>query len=267
MKKIENITLGTDPEVFLVNKEEKIISSIGIIKGCKDEPSPIGNDCSIQTDNILTEYCIPPCTTPEEMYNSIQYCFSYTNKEVAERNLKVKVLASATVDDDQLNNDQARMFGCSPDFNVWTQSINQPPNNKTNLRSCGGHLHIGYSNPDEVTSEEIIRALDLFLGVPSMQLDKDTERRKLYGKAGAFRFKDYGVEYRVLSNFWINNINNIEWVFEQVNRAVEFLNNGNSALADKDDIVRAINDNDKKAQEHLIQKYGLVTEIKVKEYN
>ncbi len=267
MKKIENITLGTDPEVFLNDKKGKIISSIGIIEGTKNEPSPIGNGCHIQTDNILTEYCIPPCSTPEEMYNYIQYCFDYTNKKVEEKGLSVKVLASADINPDQLNSDEAKLFGCSPDFNVWLQNINLPPDNNTNLRSCGGHIHIGYSNPNEVTSEEIIRALDLFLGVPSMQIDKDTERRKLYGKAGAFRFKDYGVEYRVLSNFWISDINNIGWVFEQVNRAVEFLNKGNSALTDKDDIVKAINNNDKEAQEHLIQKYNLVTEIKIKEYN
>jgi hypothetical protein len=34
--------------------------------------------------------------------------------------------------------------------------------------------------------------------------DKDTERRKLYGKPGAFRPKPYGCEYRVLSNAWVD---------------------------------------------------------------
>ncbi len=260
---VKNVKVGTDPEVFLVNKEGKIISSVGIIEGTKDQPKSIGNDCHIQTDNILTEYCIPPCTMAEEMFNHLRYCFEHTNQKVKDKGLEVRVLASAFIDGDQLTTDQAKEFGCSPDLNVWEQRTNDSPNTNTNLRSCGGHIHIGYDKPNEVTSEQIIRALDLFLGVPSMSLDKDTERRKLYGKAGAFRFKEYGCEYRVLSNFWINDIKHIQWVFDQIDRAVEFLNSGGSADDEMKFIVAAINDNDKDAQDYLVQKYDLVTEINV----
>ncbi len=260
---IKNVKLGTDPEVFLANKEGKIISSVGIIEGTKNEPKSIGNSCSIQTDNILTEYCVPPCTMPEEMFNNLRYCFDHTNNLVKDKGLEVKILASALIDDDQLTTDQAKEFGCSPDLNAWEQKTNKSPDTNTNLRSCGGHLHIGYDNPNEITSEQIIMALDLFLGVPSMNIDKDTERRKLYGKAGAFRFKEYGCEYRVLSNFWIGNIKNIQWVFDQVNRAVEFLNSGKSADSEVEHIVKAINENNKEAQDYLIQKYDLVTEVNI----
>ena len=45
--------------------------------------------------------------------------------------------------------------------------------------------------------------LDVYLGLDSLTYDKDVERRELYGKAGAFRPKEYGVEYRVLSNAWL----------------------------------------------------------------
>ena len=34
--------------------------------------------------------------------------------------------------------------------------------------------------------------MDLFLGVPSILIDPDTERRKMYGKAGDYRLKEYG---------------------------------------------------------------------------
>lgn len=89
-----------------------------------------------------------------------------------------------------------------------------------------GHIHIGYDDHDIETSLEIIKAMDLFLGVPSILLDEDKERRKLYGNAGCFRIKPYGVEYRTLSNFWIASEELTNWVFEQTLKAIEFVNNG-----------------------------------------
>ena len=55
-----------------------------------------------------------------------------------------------------------------------------------------GHIHIGYDNSTKETNFAIIKALDLFLGVPSLEIDLDERRRGLYGKAGCFRHKKYG---------------------------------------------------------------------------
>src|SRR3546814_1862742 len=52
---------------------------------------------------------------------------------------------------------------------------------------------------------DLVKQLDWYLGLWSLGKDKDKVRRSLYGKAGACRIKPYGVEYRVLSNFWIKN--------------------------------------------------------------
>ena len=88
---------------------------------------------------------------------------------------------------------------------------NNPPSlDGTNLRSCGGHLHIGFDRAknDMMARPHLVRILDLVAGVPSIIIDKDKDRRKLYGKAGAHRPKMIeagdpydGVEYRTLSNF------------------------------------------------------------------
>ncbi len=45
--------------------------------------------------------------------------------------------------------------------------------------------------------------MDAVLGIPAILLDDGLLRKQLYGKAGAFRPKEYGVEYRSLSNFWV----------------------------------------------------------------
>ena len=67
------------------------------------------------------------------------------------------------------------------------------------------------------------KELDYYLGLPSLLFDPDTSRRKMYGKAGAFRPKPYGMEYRVLSNAWLKSPELIKWVFNNTKLAFERL--------------------------------------------
>jgi len=119
-----------------------------------------------------------------------------------------------------------------------------------------GHIHIGYENPDTDTSIAIIQAMDLFLGVSSILLDDDTERRVMYGKAGAYRFKKYGVEYRTLSNFWIKDEQSIKWAYEQCLKMVEFINSG-GIITNPQDIIQCINTCDKKLAEEILDDYNI----------
>ena len=106
----------------------------------------------------------------------------------------------------ELEHPNAQTFGCDPDFNAWTGRKNpRPKATDKNLRSCGGHVHIGYleGKYKDLAPRSIIKACDLYMGIPAVFMDNGTLRKQLYGKAGAYRQKGYGVEYRSLSNFWI----------------------------------------------------------------
>ena len=54
-------------------------------------------------------------------------------------------------------------------------------------------------------------------------MDPGTERRQLYGLAGSFRQKKYGVEYRSLSNWWIFSEETMQWFFENTHKAINFV--------------------------------------------
>jgi hypothetical protein len=101
--------------------------------------------------------------------------------------------------------------------------------------------------------------MDLFLGVPSVLIDSDVDRRKLYGKAGCFRFTEFGVEYRVMSGYFLDNKDLTLWMFNQAFEAINYLNEfGIEAIeSEKDTICDVINNGNKEKAIELVNKYNL----------
>lgn len=256
-----NIKLGCDPEAFLMDIHGQLKSSIGLIGGSKDFPLalPIGEGYAVQEDNVAIEFNIPPAAAREEFVYSIRTTLDYLLAEVgAKYGFGIAQMSAASFPPSELENPAAHVFGCDPDFNAWTQSPNPRPSaeDKT-LRSCGGHVHVGFDR-SEADGTEIIKNMDLFLGVPSVLMDKGELRKQLYGKAGAYREKQYGVEYRTLSNFWIFNDRLIQWVWDNTSAAVSAAKS-QFAISKKDarDIINCINNNDKAIAEKLVSKFNL----------
>ena len=145
----------------------------------------------------------------------------------------------------------AHIFGCEPDHNAWTGKENSKPRPPHRfMRSAGGHVHVE-TQKDPST---VIKAMDLFLGVPSVLMDEGEDRKKLYGSAGAHRIKPYGVEYRTLSNFWIFEDRLIKWVWDNTERALACDIDLSSCSKD---IIKAINKNDKTLAKKLVKHFGL----------
>lgn len=262
-KTFSGLAFGADPEAFLINKEtKKITSAIGLIPGSKYEPFLIGENQfeAIQTDNVMIEFCQEPTVDPVKFYTDSNKILDFV-RSILPSNLDISIQASAELDESELDNEQAKQFGCDPDYNAWTGKKNKAPNANTNLRTAGGHLHIGYDDSNPELNLEIIKVLDLYLTVPSLLIDKDDRRREMYGKAGAYRHKDYGVELRTLSNFWIGSQETVKWVFENAQEALSvlelselkvnnFLDTGSMA-----EIQLAINTNDKSLAKQLCDFY------------
>ena len=199
--------IGSDPEWFLTNGKTPI-SVIGKVGGTKNKPKRIdelGEDFAIQEDNVALEYNTPPTDDVSYWADCHSRMHEYIKNLLKPMGLKPLIKGSVTFPDNELSDPRAWIFGCEPDFNAWTGKINPMPlSENPNLRSAGGHIHIGvkYNKLTKVQKLFLVRNMDLHVGLPLMILDPDQERQQLYGKAGAFRFKSYGVEYRTPSNFW-----------------------------------------------------------------
>jgi len=219
---IHNITIGADPELFIVDhsQNDKVISSIGLIPGEKGNPykaDDMPNGFGMEIDNILGEFNIPPTDNRTSFINNINYMKNYIDNFIKQKNPNygIQCIASRIVDDDQLTTPESQMFGCSVDYNAYTKKANKKPSAKDqNLRSAGLHLHVGYDFPTTDISLNIVKLLDIYLGIPSVILDPDKKRRKLYGKAGAFRLCKYGVEYRSLSSYMMSDDNILSLVWD-----------------------------------------------------
>ncbi len=171
--------------------------------------------------------------------------------------LKIANMSAASFPKEELEHPGAYNFGCDPDYSAWTLTRNPKPKAAdAALRSCGGHVHVGFDKKaiDEV---KLIRAMDLFLGVPSVLMDKGDLRKQLYGKAGAFRSKDYGVEYRTLSNFWVFDDRLTQWVWDNTEKAVQAVEAQFVIDDHRDSILDAIDNNNKEAASYLVSKFSL----------
>jgi hypothetical protein len=254
-----NILRGADPELFLRDVHGNPITSIGLIGGSKTKPRKLGNGFALQEDNVAVEFNIPPCSNKEQFVASLNYVLEHLRQELGSKGLSLDISATAEFTEEQLKHPQAQELGCEPDYNAWTLDMNPRPTPPANLRSSGGHLHIGWDNPEPIEQIRVIKVHDLFVGVPSLIYDEDSRRREIYGKAGAYRPKEYGVEYRTLSNFWIGSNELMEFVYSQSEKAMNFLINGGFIPEeDGEKIQMCINNGDKNLLSELNEKYSIV---------
>ena len=255
-----SLTIGADPELFLSNAAGKFISSIGKFGGTKAAPQPlsIAKGCAVQEDNVALEFNIPPAKTEDDFVGSITAALDELRQLAFMQDLSLAIKASAVFDADQLDNPVAKMFGCTPDYNAWTGKRNpQPKGTRTQLRSCGGHIHFGYP-ADSVAIRDLVRACDLFIGAPLTQLDGDNQRRSLYGRAGAYRPCTYGMEYRTPSNYWLTDESLVRFVYQSAHRAYNYCLSGLPSLeAERELILAAIDEENFEAFTELDKRYGI----------
>jgi hypothetical protein len=254
--------LGCDPEVFLRDASHALVSAIDRVGGSKEAPRPLlelGEGYAVQEDNVAAEFNIPPADSSEQFRDSVMKTMKHLEELVNKQGLSLAHDSAAFFPAWELADPRAQVFGCEPDFNAWTCETNpRPTATRADLRTCGGHVHIGHKFNSDEEILEFIKYMDLFLGVPSIIMDLGFLRRELYGKAGAFRPKTYGAEYRTLSNFWVFDPRLVEWVWNATSQAMDAWQNKKINIETvKPDILEAINNNRLDVAYQLVTTYNL----------
>ncbi len=261
------LTVGTDPEMFTVDNLGRISSVAGKLGCDKWHQKDMGNGIYLQEDNVLVEYATIPSGTFKQFNDIVKLGITTCEAEVSKVGHSViPNVSSHNFTLEELNSFHKNVweFGCEPDYNALTGMMNPKPKAAdVGLRTAGGHAHFGYVDllPDGMGLEDsqcIMGVMcDYYLGLPALLMDPDDRRRELYGKAGAIRRKEYGIEYRTLSNFWIFNDTGREFIWDQGHKAFSRLANEGflelTSKVDPQEIQRVINENDKKMAEKYIK--------------
>jgi hypothetical protein len=249
----DDLLIGCDPELFVAKKKTgEFVSAYGLVNGTKDKPYNV--ECgTLQVDGMALEIGIRPAATSGPFIRNINTVMKQLQKFIP-KDLKPVISPVAYFSKEVMDTTpaKAKELGCTPDFNAWTGGMNPPPQAPENMRSAGGHIHLGWTNDQDPFDPNhfyscctLVKNLDYFLGLPSLILDPDTERRQIYGKAGAFRAKPYGLEYRSLSNFWITNPKLMRWAFDNTQEGFKTLAKDGRRMEDEygDVVVDIINNN------------------------
>jgi hypothetical protein len=263
------ITLGSDPEMMLWDKDQKkIVSSIPILKRDKHCPIDLGDGMKMYADNVLVESAFPPATTKEDFVRTIREAIVRMQDKLGER-YSLLPQSAHLYDDDELKDKSCWESGCNPNYDVYARKVNMPAKFESGLRTGSFHIHIGSDKlmaPDQ--KDRAIKILDIFLGCASVVFDGDQTsqaRRALYGKAGEFRPTPYGVEYRVLGNFALRSPKMTELVVDLVGYSMEQIYRDKAdeiiAATDQDNIVQAINSGMKGLAKSILQSSGLPRDL------
>lgn len=276
-----NVTLGCDPEFFFSGSKgkttgaEKVLPENGITyqpgtAGKRDgDYTSCGNvkASKIVIDGVQAELNPRPNTCRANLGNEISACFRDLHKALEKQGKGVGVnfmpLVKITKKELDSLSEKSKTFGCAPSDNIYTHEESKITVNpkKYLKRSAGGHIHLGSNGTATVKAalanvEEMVYMLDIIVGNTCVLLDRNpnnVERRKVYGRAGEHRPKSYGLEYRVLSNFWLQSYQLMSFVTGLARMAVHIVSQSGKerdfageikAAVNKGDIEKAIQEND-----------------------
>ena len=211
---------GCDPEVFL-RKGKKIIGSELIVPPNGLSPMNSGAYADsrpakegVTRDGVQAEIHIHPGSCRANFSNYVWHGLKVLRRKALEQGADIDLNQLVTISEGELSklSDDSKVVGCAPSNSIYNDKTPDIDGSVYRKRSAGGHIHIAFTTKDvedvNAARQRCVAMLDVFVGNSAVLLDRSRgakERRRFYGRAGEFRAKGYGLEYRTLSNFWLHS--------------------------------------------------------------
>jgi Phage phiEco32-like COOH.NH2 ligase-type 2 len=196
--------IGTDPELFMLDANKKVLPAFNHLPAKdKRKTGKVAFYDGFQAEFIT------------QSTHCLSYLVDYIRRGIVELHEVAASQGGTLTFQDTIPIGPVRpytkeqtMLGCSPSENAYgEESVIPKDPRKIKFRTAGCHIHIGVvdTNPDikRNTPVELIQHIDRVTGPILTSLLAGLEnpkRRTMYGRAGEFRIKPYGFEYRTPSS-------------------------------------------------------------------
>lgn len=224
---------GSDPEIFIVDKDNVVIPSFLFLKSNKDpnripeSEQPIFWDGFQAEFNVLAQSCLD--STVSHTFYGLRELNSLAKKH--DKNARLTIIPTMDIPPHMLvdNKDEHVQFGCMPSKNVYGIKGKIADGREVPFRSAGGHIHLELSFNQKKKIEQYVKALDAILGVACVSMFgayDDSRRREYYGLAGEYRTPSHGMEYRPLSNVWMCHPTAMYIVYDLARKVISLVDQG-----------------------------------------
>lgn len=264
-------TFGADPEMFVLRENGVPVPAFEFLKAKEDAPltKTNGNPFKLFWDGFQAEWSYQHGRIQiPHLLDDITSGLFLLRKAAREHNSKayLTLLNVVKIDEEVMEaaGDRHVEFGCMPSYNIYGNKGEGIPNPRKLLyRFAGGHMHFGgWQKKPNYT--KIVKLLDAILGVWAVSAAREFDnprRRKFYGLAGEHRRpvyadKTYGIEYRVLSNFWLASpkIANAVWQLARIVLRLAESKYAERWFAPTDEVQRVINNCNYLSASDLLQR-------------
>lgn len=228
------MTIGTDPEIFIVNGRNEVIPAFDIFPSQKKAIADPNTGTKVFNDGFAAEWETVSGTCLAYLCDSTQKGMARIYKDARKKHKNAKLTNTTVIELDKeylstLTEEQAEL-GCAPSLNIYGLKGNiQTSGREVPFRCTGGHMHFGVGKLNDDAVTEIIKSLDNILAIACVSLGADYDnpiRRQYYGLPGEYRLPKHGIEYRTISNIWLIHPALMHLVFDLGRKTLSFGFNG-----------------------------------------
>jgi len=195
-----------------------------VLKHDKHNPKDFGDGIKVYSDNVLLELQFPPQDSMGGFMEIMMRALSLAQEFLGEDYTMIAKAAhmfdvievGLRPKDNEPIMPPAWSIGCTPNFDAYKGEMNKMGPFVSGERTGSFHIHIGNAEWKAGKDERLmtreskhlaVKLMDIFVGCAAVIICGDSsskDRRKMYGKAGEFRPTPYGIEYRVLENYYLH---------------------------------------------------------------